>query len=163
MMQSQAAQARVTGSREAAAWLQLAAELTRHWLRERTLAAPVIGTTDTLLDYLRAGHAHAPSECLRILFLTAQNMLMRDEQLWSGTLDSAPFWPRDILRRCLELNAATIILVHNHPSGNHQPSCRDIELTVKLVEAAAMLDIAVADHLIFSPSGHSSMRRLGLL
>jgi DNA repair protein RadC len=163
MSQSREAQARVTGSEEAARWLQVASELTRLWLMERARKEPVFDTTPELIDYLRSQHAFAPNEHLRALFLNGRNRLMRDEAVWEGSLDQAPFWPREILKRALELNAASIVLVHNHPSGDHKPSRMDIECTARLLEAAKVLEIRVCDHLIFSSSGYTSLRQLGLL
>lgn len=157
------AQARVTGSPAVARWLQVAAELTRLWLLERARKTPVLDTIPELIDYLRSQHSFAPNEQLRALFLNGRNILMRDEAVWEGSRDQAPFWPREILRRALELNAASIVLVHNHPSGDHTPSGVDIECTTKLAEAAKLLDIAVCEHLIFSSSGYTSFRKLGLI
>jgi DNA repair protein RadC len=163
MSQSRQAQARVTGSKEAARWLHVASELTRLWLLERARKGPVFNTTPELIDYLRSQHAFATNEHLRALFLNGRNMLMRDETMWEGSLDQAPFWPREILRRALELNAASIVLVHNHPSGDHEPSQMDIKCTARLIEAAKVLEIRVSDHLIFSSSGYTSLRRSGLI
>lgn len=163
MAQSADAQTRVTGSRDAARWLQAASELNRMALRERAAAAPILGNAPEVLAYLRAAHAFAPDECLRALFLTARHMLLKDELVWAGSLDQAPFWPRIILRRCLELNAAAIILVHNHPSGDHAPSRMDVETTARFIGSARCMEIDVHDHLIFSSTGHSSLRTLGLI
>ena len=163
MAESSEAVARVAGSPSAAEWLETLGRLTRMWLRERAAAGPILGDFPELLAYLRVQHAYAPHECLRVLFLTSRNMLIRDEVLWEGAIDQAPFWPRIILRRCLELNSAGVIVVHNHPSGDHGPSKVDVETTARFCRAARCLEIDVHDHLIFSSSGHSSLRMLGLL
>lgn len=163
MAQSHEAVARAAGSDDAAAALQAAGELTRAWLREQAWAAPVLGDRPQLMAYLRAQHAFATDEWLRVLFLNGRNLLMKDELLWQGTLDQSPFWPRLILRRGLELNAAGLILVHNHPSGDHAPSGVDVQATRQLCLAARSLDMDVHDHLIFASGGWSSLRQLGLL
>jgi len=163
MAQTPEAVSRTAGSEEAAAWLRSLAELTREWLRERASAAPALGDHRELLAYLRAEHAFAADEWLRVLFLNGRNLLMRDELLWQGSLDETPFWPRLILRRCLELNAASLIIVHNHPSGDHTPSAKDLQATRQLYRAARDLGIDFHDHLIFSGGGHTSFRKLGLI
>jgi DNA repair protein RadC len=154
---------RVARSREPAAALGSLAALTREWLRERACAAQVLGDRPELVAYLRAEHSFAADEWVRVLFLNSRNLLMRDELLWQGTLDQCPFWPRVILRRSLELNAAGVILVHNHPSGDHAPSGSDVQVTKQLCRTARELGVEVHDHLIFSCNGYSSLRALGLL
>ncbi len=163
MAQPPEAITRVAGSREPAGALASLAELTREWLRERAAAAPVLNDRPELLAYLRTEHSFATDEWVRVLFLNSRNLLMRDELVWQGTLDQCPFWPRLILRRSLELNAAGLILVHNHPSGDHAPSGSDVQVTKQLCRTARDLGVQVHDHLIFSCNGFSSLRALGLL
>ncbi len=107
-----------------------------------------------------AYHRH---ERIRVLYLNIRNMLMHDEIVSEGTIDSAPFNAREILRRALEVGSASIILVHNHPSGNPEPSPSDIRATRNLVTASKMLGISVHDHLIIGTDGHVSMRSHGLM
>lgn len=153
----------LTGSAAAAELLESVSEVTLLWLRERVLDGPVLKNEKKLMSYLRAAQAHCPSEQLRVLFLNARNRLLRDEVLASGTLDEVPMWPREVLRRALELNAAGIILVHNHPSGDPAPSGSDIQMTRRLQSAGRELGICLHDHLVLSAAGHSSMRALGLI
>jgi DNA repair protein RadC len=154
---------RVTGSSEAADCLKLFSVVARRWLQERAWAGSVLADDRDVLRYLRSEHAFSPVEILRVLFLNTRNVLLRDEMVWEGGLDQAPFWPRSILRRALELDAASLIIVHNHPSGDHCASKADIEATVRLCQAASALDITVHDHLIFSRTGYTSFRKLRLL
>lgn len=163
MAQAPESIARVTRSSAPPAALASLAAVTREWLRERASAAPVLGDRPELLAYLRAEHAFAADEWVRVLFLNSRNVLMRDELVWQGTLDQCTFWPRLILRRSLELNAAGLILVHNHPSGDHAPSGTDVQVTKQLCRTASELGVAVHDHLIFSGNGYSSLKALGLI
>ena len=107
--------------------------------------------------------AEEPREQFRALFLDRRNQLMRDELTAHGTVDHAPVYPREVVRRALELSASSIILVHNHPSGDPQPSTADVEMTRKIVEAARVFDIQVHDHLVVGRNGVASLRTLGLL
>jgi DNA repair protein RadC len=163
MSETRAAQRRATGRKDVAEWLQLSAELTRMWLRDRALSGPILSTTRQIIDYLRAEHAFTPRERTRVLFLNSRNRLLRDEVIIEGTLDEAPFWPREILRRGLEVHAAGMLVVHNHPSGDQEPSSQDLEITREFVYAAKVLKMDVHDHLVISSAGYSSMREKGLL
>ena len=102
-------------------------------------------------------------EQFRILFLDKKNALIADEVQQKGTVDHAPVYPREVVKRALELAASAIILVHNHPSGDVTPSDADIKMTLKVRDAAKALNITVHDHLIIGRQGHSSFRELGLL
>ena len=124
---------------------------------------PVISTSQQLLDYLRADMANSITERFRALFLTSQNELLADDLVWEGTVGEAPSYPREVVKRALETGATGIILVHNHPSGNHQPSKGDVDATRRIAEAALIMGICVHDHIVVSRSGWSSFRRLGLL
>ena len=134
-----------------------------HVLREEALKAPVIGTSEALIDYLSTDMAHLPVERLRVLFLNAKNRLLRDEMVCDGSVNEAPIYPREIMRRALEVGATALILAHNHPSGDPQPSEGDIEATRRVAAAARPLDICIHDHVILARSGWSSLRTLGLL
>ena len=134
-----------------------------HGLRLPMANRPIISTSRQLLDYLRADMANLINERFRVLFLTAQNELMADDRVWEGTVGEAPAYPREIVKRALEVGATGIILVHNHPSGCDQPSKGDIDATRRIAEAAAMMGICVHDHIIISRAGWSSFRMLGLL
>ena len=102
-------------------------------------------------------------ERFRVLFLTAQNELMADDLVWEGTVGEAPAYPREVVKRALEVGATGIILVHNHPSGCHQPSQGDVDATRRIAEAASMMGICVHDHIVISRAGWSSFRMLGHL
>jgi DNA repair protein RadC len=116
-----------------------------------------------LIDYLSADMAHLPAERLRVLFLNAKNHLLRDEMVSEGSVNETPIYPREIMRRALEVGATALILAHNHPSGDAQPSEGDIKATRRVADAARALDIRIHDHVILARSGWSSFRALGLI
>ena len=115
-----------------------------------------------VLDYCRARMAHAERESFRVLFLDKRNRLIRDEEQAEGTVDHVPVYPREVVRRALELSATALILVHNHPSGDPTPSQADVKMTRDVAAAASTVGIAVHDHLIVGKDGHSSLKGLGL-
>jgi DNA repair protein RadC len=116
-----------------------------------------------LLDYCTAAMARSDREEFRVLFLDRKNVLIADEVQTRGTVDHAPVYPREIVKRALELSASAMILVHNHPSGDPTPSRADIAMTREIVTAAKTLGLAVHDHLVIGRAGHSSFKSLGLL
>lgn len=126
-------------------------------------ARPILDSWSALLDYLRADLAHLPVERVRVLFLNAKNMLIRDEMMNEGSTSEAPIYAREVIRRAIDLHATSLILVHNHPSGDPSPSKQDIAVTRDIVEAGKRLGIQVHDHVIIGAKGHSSLRALGLL
>lgn len=132
-------------------------------LRDQLKDAPVLASWQALLDYLRGDMAHKISERVRVLHLNTKNMLIRDETMAEGTIDQAAIHPRQVIERALQLGSASLILVHNHPSGDPAPSRADIQLTRDIVDAGKRLGIGVHDHVIIGAVGHSSMRALGLL
>jgi DNA repair protein RadC len=138
-------------------------EVMLHVLREEALKAPILGTSEALIDYLFADMAHLPAERLRVLFLNSKNRLLRDEMMSEGSVNEAPIYPREIMRRALEVGATALILAHNHPSGDSQPSEGDIRATQRVSEAAQALDIRIHDHVVIARSGWSSFRALGLI
>ena len=123
----------------------------------------MLGSWTSVIEYCRTAMAFAEREELRLLFLDKKNGLIRDEVMQTGTVDHTPVYPREIMRRALQLNASAIILVHNHPSGDPQPSRADIEITNEIVALGDPLGIVVHDHLIIGRKGHASFRALGLL
>jgi DNA repair protein RadC len=131
--------------------------------KTRVLGRPALSSWAALLDYCAAAMARSPNEEFRILFLDRKNVLIADEVQSSGTIDHTPVYPREIVKRALELGASAVILVHNHPSGDPTPSKADIEMTREVVDAAKALRIAVHDHVIVGRSGHASFKALGLL
>jgi len=116
-----------------------------------------------LLDYCRAAMAYKTTEQFRILFLDKKNFLIADEIQGEGTVDHTPVYIREVIKRALELSASSIILVHNHPSGDVTPSRADIDMTNRIIEAAEKLNIIVHDHIIVGRDGHASFRGLKLL
>lgn len=129
----------------------------------RVLGRPAIASWNALIDYCAAAMARSPREEFRVLFLNRRNELIADEVQSTGTIDHTPVYPREIVKRALELSASAIIVVHNHPSGDPAPSRADITMTREVVEAAKALNIAVHDHVIVGRSGHASFKALGLL
>ncbi|MEG3179181.1 RadC family protein [Sphingomonas sp. LT1P40] len=132
-------------------------------LRGEVAARPLLANWQALLDYLRADMAHHAIERVRVLHLNSRNMLIRDELMQEGSVDEAPVYVREVIRRAIDLGSAAIILVHNHPSGDPSPSRADIELTRNIVEAGKRLGIGVHDHIIMGSEGHSSLRAMGLM
>jgi DNA repair protein RadC len=131
--------------------------------KTQLLNRPALSSWSALLDYCSAAMARATAEEFRVLFLDRKNALIADEVQSRGTVDHAPVYPREIVKRALELSASALILVHNHPSGDPTPSRADIEMTREIVEAARALRIAVHDHLVIGRGGHASFKALGLL
>jgi len=123
----------------------------------------VLGSYNSVVEYCRTAMAFAEIEEFRLLFLDKKNGLIGDEVMQRGTVDHTPVYPREIVRRALQLNASAVILVHNHPSGDPTPSRADIEMTREIVDLAEPLGIVVHDHLIVGRKGHASFRALGLL
>lgn len=131
--------------------------------RARVLNRAVLSSWDQLLDYCRAAMGHRPTEQFRILFLDRKNTLIADEPQAQGTVDHVPVYPREVVKRALELNASALILVHNHPSGDPTPSEADIVMTNQIVDATAVLGITVHDHLVIGRSRVLSFRSEGLI
>jgi DNA repair protein RadC len=123
----------------------------------------VISSWSALLTYLRVAMAAEPRELFRVLFLDKRNCLIADEVMGVGTVDHAPVYPREIVRRALELNASAVILSHQHPGLDPTPSSADIDMTRKVVEAARPLGIAVHDHVVVGGDATASMKALGLI
>lgn len=156
--------ARVDGMGEtSAAALKIAHAVAIRLLKSEVATRPVLSNWQALLDYLRADMAHRATECVRVLHLDSRNRLILDDKMSEGTIDQAVLHPREVIKRALELSSASIILVHNHPSGDPQPSRADIDLTRTIVSAGKALGIAVHDHLIIGTDGHASLRALGLM
>ncbi len=130
--------------------------------RAEVMNRPVLGSWQKVLDYCRTRLAHETVEQFHLLFLDRKNALIADETQQRGTVDHTPVYPREVVKRALELGASAIILVHNHPSGDPTPSKADIEMTREVAKAAAVLGIALHDHIIVGRTGHTSLRSLGL-
>lgn len=146
-----------------AAALKVIALAARRLARTEAKAQPVLASWQALLDYLTIDMAHLTVERVRVLYLNSANMLIHDEHLAEGSLTEAAIHPREVIRRALDLGAAALILVHNHPSGAAETSRADIQMTNRIAEAGRLLGIAVHDHVIISRSGHVSLKAKGLI
>jgi DNA repair protein RadC len=149
--------------RETEILFKVIGELLRRVLREEIRERPVIGSWTALLDYLQVALAHEPIEQFRVLFLDRKNILIRDEQQQRGTVDHTPLYPREIVKRALELGASAIIMVHNHPSGDPTPSRADIEMTKQVVQAMSAVGLTVHDHVIVGKNRHTSFKSQRLI
>jgi DNA repair protein RadC len=154
----------VDGLGEAAiAELKIVQAAANRLVRGEVKARQVLSSWSHVLDYCRAAMAFESKEHFRILFLDKGNHLIADEQHQTGTVDHTPVYPREVVKRALELSATAVILVHNHPSGDPTPSRADIDMTRAIVEVARPLGIAVHDHLIVGKDGHASLKALKLM
>lgn len=142
--------------------LRLADAFARRLARAQMLDRPVLTDRDAVERYLHTLLSGEEKEHFRVLFLDRKNRLIADELMGSGTVGHTPVYPREIVKRALELSASALILVHNHPSGDPSPSTHDILMTEKIDMACSTVDVAVHDHLIVGRSGIASMRELGL-
>ena len=131
--------------------------------RSRVIKRPVLSSWQSLIDYCHASMAHRETEQFRVLFLDRKNILIADEEQAQGTVDHVPVYPREVVKRALELNASALILVHNHPSGDPTPSTADIEMTARVAEAAQVLGVTLHDHLIIGKASEVSFRSAGYL
>lgn len=131
--------------------------------RAKVMHKEVLSSWSALMTYCKTAMAHRETEQFRILFLDRKNVLIADEEQQEGTVDHVPVYPREVARRALELNASAIILVHNHPSGNPQPSQADIDMTQMVEAALTTLGVTLHDHVIIGKEEDASFRALGLL
>jgi len=156
--------ARVDGMGEASiVALKTARAAAIRLLGDRLRDRPLLSSWSQLLDYCRVAMAGLPVEEVRVLHLDRKNRLIADERQGRGTVDHTPLYPREVVKRALELGASALIVVHNHPSGDPTPSQADIAMTRQLAEAAAALGLVLHDHLIVARGGHTSFRAAGLL
>ena len=131
--------------------------------RAKVMKRHVVSSWDALLDYCHTTMSHRDIEHFRVLYLDRKNTLIEDEEQANGTVDHVPVYPREVVKRALELNASALILVHNHPSGDPSPSDSDIALTRQIEDAAQALSITIHDHLIIGRSKEFSFRSEGYL
>ena len=136
-----------------------AIRLARGQVRKR----PILSSWSSVIDYCRTPMAFAEKEQFRVLFLDKRNQLIVDELQQTGTVDHTPVYPREVVKRALELSATALILVHNHPSGDPTPSHADIQMTQTIIDVARPLGIAVHDHIIVGRDGHASFKGLKLV
>jgi DNA repair protein RadC len=146
-----------------AAALKAVALAARRMARAEVQAKPVLGSWQALLDYLTIDMAHLTVERVRVLYLDTRNRLIVDHHVGDGSVDEAAIHPREVVRTALDVGATAMILVHNHPSGNPEPSRADIEITRRIAEAGRLLGIVVHDHVIVGRQGHVSLMAKGLI
>jgi DNA repair protein RadC len=158
------AQRRALGGAEPAArYLGTVRRAMLHALRSQAFAGPVLADSAALIDYLSLDMAHLPAERLRVLFLNSANRLLDDQVIAEGSVNTTAVYPREIMRRALDVGATALILAHNHPSGDPWPSRGDLEATRRIAEAGRPLDICIHDHVVIARSGWCSFRALGLI
>lgn len=143
--------------------IQLTQALIGKALQQRMMDKSVLDSWQTVLDYCQATMAHDQREAARIIFLDRKNQVIGDEIQQTGTVDHTPLYPREVVKRALDLGASALIIVHNHPSGDPSPSRGDVEMTLKVQQAANSLGIEVHDHLIIGKGRHCSLRSMGLM
>jgi DNA repair protein RadC len=143
--------------------LKIAALAARRMARSEVRQKPVLGSWQALLDYLAIDMAHLTVERVRVLYLNSQNRLILDHHVGDGSIDEAAIHPREVIRRGLDIGASALILVHNHPSGNAEPSRADIQITQRIAEAGRLLGMTVHDHVIVGREGHVSLKAKGLV
>ncbi|KQQ37224.1 hypothetical protein ASG19_12905 [Rhizobium sp. Leaf306] len=143
--------------------LKLVATTGQRMLRSELRGKQVLSSWSSVIDYCHAAMAYEAREQFRVLFLDKRNALIADEIQGHGTVDHTPVYPREVVRRALELSATALILVHNHPSGDPTPSRADIDMTRTIVETAKPLGITVHDHIIIGKDGHASLKGLKLI
>lgn len=149
--------------RTAAVDLKLLHEAGRRVLVGSIMKRNVISSWSALMAYLKVDLAERSREQFRVLFLDKKNQLIADEVMGEGTTDHAPVYPREVIRRALELEACALILVHNHPSGDPTPSSADRDITQQIIEAGRLLRITIHDHLVVGREGIASFKALGLI
>ncbi|WP_417770637.1 RadC family protein [Stappia sp.] len=143
--------------------LKLVEAAAQRLARGKVMQRPVISSWDAILDYCHTTMAHRETEQFRVLYLDRKNVLVADEEQARGTVDHVPVYPREVVKRALELNASALILVHNHPSGDPSPSPSDIAMTQQVQAAGEALGLVLHDHLIIGKSRELSFRAEGLL
>ncbi len=143
--------------------LKLVASVSQRMLKSEIRNKQVLGSWSSVINYCHAAMAHETREQFRILFLDKRNVLIADEVQGHGTVDHTPVYPREVVRRALELSSTALILIHNHPSGDPTPSRADIEMTKTIIDTAKPLGIAVHDHIIIGKDGHASFKGLRLI
>lgn len=146
-----------------AAAIKTVAAAATHMIRADVMNRPILSSWERLMDYIYAAMANAGREELRLLFLNKKNEVIADEVQQTGTVDHTPAYPREIMKRALELGATAFIMVHNHPSGDPKPSKDDITLTAQVIDAAHLFNITVHDHLIVARKKIFSFRNEGLI
>ncbi len=143
--------------------LKLIAAVASRVIKGQVKKRTVLSSWETVINYCRAAMAFADKEQFRILFLDKRNQLIADEVQQVGTIDHTPVYPREVIKRALELSSSAIIMVHNHPSGDPSPSQADVQMTKSVIDIAGPLGITVHDHIVIAKNGHASMKGLRLI
>jgi DNA repair protein RadC len=143
--------------------LRIAEAFAHRMAQARVLNREIVSSWDALITYCRTAMAHRENEQFRVLYLDRKNVLIADEAQAEGTVDHVPVYPREVAKRCLELSASAIILVHNHPSGDPTPSGADIDMTQRILDACGAIDVNVHDHVIIGKDQELSFRSEGLI
>ena len=146
-----------------AAALKIVALATRRLARTGVQESPVLSSWQALIEYLTIDMAHLKHERVRVLYLDTRNRLVLDDLLTDGSLDEAAIHPREVVKKALDVGAAALILVHNHPSGSPEPSRADVQITNRIAEAGRLLGITVHDHVIIGKEGNVSLKAKGLV
>jgi len=158
------AQHRIVGNHpEVIRCFVLVRETMLHALKAEMAQAPIVPNAEAVLRYLHVAMDHEIREQMRVLFLDSGLKLIRDEILWTGSVTTTSCYPREVIRRALELGATSLMLAHNHPSDNIEPSLEDIQITRAIIDAGRYMDVTVKDHLIIGRHGHTSLRERGLI
>ena len=147
----------------AALLIKLFRDCSQYYLRRTIDKRDIISSPVDLVNYCKSAMAHLPDEHFRVVYLNAKNEIIKDEIVQEGTIDQTAVYPRKIIEQALQKKAAALILVHNHPSGNPEPSVQDRQLTTSIISAAATMDIRVHDHIIIGRTGYRSFREEGIL
>lgn len=143
--------------------IKLAQAISQRMLQTQAHAQPMLASWQALLDYLRADMGALIHERVRVLYLDNKNQLIRDHVMSDGSVDQSAVYVREVVKRALDLGATSLILVHNHPSGDTTPSRQDIAITRDIADACTRMGIALHDHVIIGQDGHSSMKAQGLI
>lgn len=143
--------------------LQATLEMSKRCFHHEIQESDALTSPEATRNFLRSAIIHKKQEVFGCLFLNNQHQVLKFEELFQGTIDSASVYPREVVSKVIENNAAAVIFCHNHPSGSAKPSQADIELTRRLVKALELIDVRVLDHMIVAGSLVVSMAELGLL
>lgn len=156
--------ARIEGMSEtSAAALKIVQAAALRMLKANVQEKPVLASWQALLDYLQADMAHLSVERVRVLHLNSRNMLLRDDHMGDGSIDEAAIYVREVIKRAVDIGSASLIVVHNHPSGAPEPSRQDIAITRQLIDAGRPLGVNILDHIIIGAGAHRSLRSMGLM
>ena len=145
------------------AQLMASIEITRRQLKEEIIGKNYIENDKDVIEYLSLSMRDLKEEFFKIIYLNKSNIILSIDESPGGTVDQTSIYPREVIKRALDIGASAVIFVHNHPSGNMEPSKYDIDLTKKLVSACLAVDITPLDHIIISPHGHTSLKNKGIL